>query len=52
MKTYNIIISNDFNIEIENTIVMASNETEALIKYLKENDNILNSDDTITVTLI
>lgn len=49
MITYRIIIKNETGAEIENILINADNETQAILYYLKDNDDIINTGDTIKI---
>lgn len=49
MNIYNIIIYNEYGTLIEDTTSEGENETQALINYLKEQGDILEQGDKITI---
>ena len=49
MKKYRIIIKNGYGCEIENTIIYADDPTQAIIEFLKNENDLLESDDVITI---
>lgn len=46
---YQIVVKNSANVIIYNDIIKAKNPTDALYEFIKNNNNIFESGDTITI---